>query len=154
MGFITLKNASAHSALVSLLKEEDNSDVVHVRCVGPVLNIVVQVILDDVYFSPTFSKLRKTVRWFRASHGRVTKLQRAVIFDGKEYGKEISLDTPTRWGSAYDMLSVVLQYREDIQAIISAQQNEYSRLRRDGNIPRGAKNVEDKLLADSEWEIA
>ena len=83
----------------------------------------------------------------------MTKLQRAVIFDGKEYGKEISLDTPTRWGSAYDMLSVVLQYREEVQAIMSAQQKEYSRLRRDGNTPRGEKTVEDKLLADTEWEM-
>ena len=50
VGYITLDNASANSAFISLLKEEDIPDVVHVRCVGHVLNIVVQAILDDAYF--------------------------------------------------------------------------------------------------------
>nr|GMD12637.1 zinc finger BED domain-containing protein RICESLEEPER 2-like [Ipomoea batatas] len=120
---ITLDNASANDSMQNILKEQlclqndllCNGEFFHVRCSAHILNRIVQdglkAIGDSVY------KVRESVRYVKASEGRMKMFEECVEKVGLQLKLGLSIDVPTRWNSAYKMLDCAIKYRRAFSSL-------------------------------------
>ncbi|XP_047949292.1 zinc finger BED domain-containing protein RICESLEEPER 2-like [Salvia hispanica] len=80
----------------------------HLRCVGHILNLVVDEGLAEIGVS--VRRVREVVKWIKASPARSDKFKETAKLYKVETSKFLCLDVPTRWNSTYLMLESALSY--------------------------------------------
>nr|GME03462.1 zinc finger BED domain-containing protein RICESLEEPER 2-like [Ipomoea batatas]GME21272.1 zinc finger BED domain-containing protein RICESLEEPER 2-like [Ipomoea batatas] len=120
---ITLDNASANDSMQNILKEQlclqndllCNGEFFHVRCSAHILNLIVQDGLKVI--GDSFYKVRESVRYVKASEGRMKVFEECVEKVGIKLKLGLSIDVPTRWNSAYKMLDTAIKYRRAFSSL-------------------------------------
>ncbi|KAL9438311.1 hypothetical protein AB3S75_024061 [Citrus x aurantiifolia] len=114
---ITLDNASANEACVTMLKSQlkirkallSNGDYLHMRCCAHIINLIVQDGLKAI--EGELYKIRESVKFVKASQGRKQKFLECVNQMSLDRKKGLRQDVPTRWNSTYIMLDCALYYK-------------------------------------------
>ncbi|KAH9734335.1 zinc finger BED domain-containing protein DAYSLEEPER [Citrus sinensis] len=114
---ITLDNASANEACVTMLKSQlknrkallSNGDYLHMCCCAYIINLIVQdglkAIKGELY------KIHESVKYVKASQGRKQKFLECVNQMSLDRKKGFRQDVPARWNSTYIMLDCALYYK-------------------------------------------
>ncbi|KAG6413353.1 hypothetical protein SASPL_126062 [Salvia splendens] len=80
-----------------------------IRCCAHILNLIVQEGLKVAY--DAIEKIRGSVKYVKASEGRLMKFKECAQKFGVEFTSSLCLDVPTRWNSTYLMLCSGIKYR-------------------------------------------
>ena len=115
---ITVDNASSNDAAVGYLKEKFskerffilNGDVLHIRCIVHILNLIVKDGLNEVRDS--IARIRNVVRYVRSSPMRARTFQSCIESARITYKGSVCLDVATRWNSTYLMLDTAIKHRK------------------------------------------
>ncbi|KAF7841679.1 zinc finger BED domain-containing protein RICESLEEPER 2-like [Senna tora] len=116
---LTLDNASSNDNMQDILKRqlclnEDllcDGDYFHICCSAHILNLIVQEGLKVA--SDALHKIRESVKYVKASDGRMQKFDDCVCESGGiETGLGIRLDVTIRLNSTYLMLESALHYQK------------------------------------------
>ncbi|KAG5548853.1 hypothetical protein RHGRI_014269 [Rhododendron griersonianum] len=112
---LTVDNCTTNDAMIDLLLEKLGGDHIrckslfHVRCAAHILNLIVKDGLDVIKTS--IVKVRDSVAYWTATQKREETFEGAARQLGITYGKNLSLDCPTRWNSTFLMLQTAIKYR-------------------------------------------
>ncbi|KAF7121304.1 hypothetical protein RHSIM_Rhsim13G0141600 [Rhododendron simsii] len=112
---LTVDNCTTNDAMIDLLLEKLGGDHIrckslfHVRCAAHILNLIVKDGLDVIKSS--IVKVRDSVAYWTATQKREETFEGAARQLGITYGKNLSLDCPTRWNSTFLMLQTAIKYR-------------------------------------------
>ena len=115
---LTVDNASSNDVAATSLKKRlvkrnglllDGS-MLHVRCFGHVLNLIVKDGIDEV--NSAIVRIRDGVKYVRSSLSRYQLFRKCVDIEKIPYKKSLCLDVPTRWNSTFYMLDTALEYQK------------------------------------------
>ncbi|XP_074369609.1 zinc finger BED domain-containing protein RICESLEEPER 2-like [Apium graveolens] len=116
---VTVDNASSNVVALSRLKTKLgekkgavvlNGDLLHMRCVCHILNLVVGDGLDELHYS--ISAIRNAVRYCRSSPARITRFKECAHEENIQSNALLCLDVPTRWNATYLMLEAALKFNK------------------------------------------
>lgn len=116
---ITVDNASSNDVALSRLKTKlgekkgavvIGGDLLHMRCVCHILNLVVGDGLDELHSS--ISAIRNAVRYCRSSPARLTRFKECAKEENIQSNALLCLDVPTRWNATYLMLEAALKFKK------------------------------------------
>ncbi|XP_025678626.1 zinc finger BED domain-containing protein RICESLEEPER 2-like [Arachis hypogaea] len=123
---ITLDNASANDNMQNILKThlcKQNSllcdgEYFHVHCSAHILNLIVQEGLKVA--AGALFKIRESVKYVKASDGRMMKFKDCVQQAEIEEGVGLKSDVPTRWNFTYMMLESEIKFEKafDILSVV------------------------------------
>ncbi|CAI9288521.1 unnamed protein product [Lactuca saligna] len=82
----------------------------HIRCVGHILNLVVQDGIKKV--DKAVEIVRWAVKWIRQSPSRIHKFTEFAKVANPGITKHLKRDVPTRWNSTYHMLEIAQAYEK------------------------------------------
>nr|GMC60647.1 zinc finger BED domain-containing protein RICESLEEPER 2-like [Ipomoea batatas] len=86
-----------------------------VKCSAHILNLIVQDGLKVI--GDSFYKVRESVRYVKASGGRMKVFEGCVENVGIKLKLGLSIDVPTRWNSTYKMLDTAIKYRRTFSSL-------------------------------------
>jgi hypothetical protein len=117
---ITVNNASSNDVVIEYMRrrlKDENSNILggeflHMRCVAHILNLVVTEGLKEL--NDAISNIRNLVRHVRFSPARMVRFKECVELERKfiQCKQMVCLDVPTRWNSAYLMISIAEKYQK------------------------------------------
>ncbi|XP_017979911.1 PREDICTED: zinc finger BED domain-containing protein RICESLEEPER 2-like [Theobroma cacao] len=115
---LTLGNVSANDNMQGILKGHlhlqssliSDGEFFHVRCCAHILNLIVQEGLKAV--NEALFKIKESVKYVKASDGRMKKFQECVQHVGIDAGIGLHLNVSTRWNSTYLMLESAIKYQK------------------------------------------
>jgi hypothetical protein len=106
----TASNGAAAIAQLSRdLKKSTGVDILHVRCVAHIINLVVQAGLEEI--SSVLAELRVMATILKNSPKQWEILQSFALVKLKK----MKLDSPTRWGSTVDMLERFIDNKSSLK---------------------------------------
>ena len=89
----------------------------HIKCYAHTLNLAAQVSLTVKQVSHILSRMRKIVAFFHLSSVATAKLrEQADILQLPKH--KLLIDVPTRWKSAYDMISRFLEMQCAVTTVL------------------------------------
>ena len=114
---ITVDNASANDNCIARLKLDFSNrknlpldgQLFHVRCCAHILNLLVQDGLDVI--KPIVEKVRSGVKYLLSSEARCKDFKK-IIKQLDLDGRQLVLDTKTRWNSTHLMLTIAYSYKD------------------------------------------
>jgi len=126
---ITLDNAKNNNNMVGSLRKNlserhlmlGNGDLLHMRCVAHVLNLIVKEgfkVIDGAT-----DRIRDSVKYIRSSQARKQRFEEIIVQLGISCEKRPSLDVPTRWNSTYLMPKSAIEYRAVFDVMESQDPN-------------------------------
>jgi len=126
---ITLDNAKNNNNMVGSLRKNllerhlmlGNGDLLHMRCVAHVLNLIVKERFKVI--DGATDRIRDSVKYIRSSQARKQHFEEIIVQLGISYEKRPSLDVPTRWNSTYLMLKSAIEYRAVFDVMESQDPN-------------------------------
>ena len=89
--------------------------MMHVRCHGHILNLVVIDGLKEYHKS--ISTIRHVVRYVRSSTSRLAKFSEAIEVKHIAFKSLMSLDVSTRWNSTFKMLQAVKKFQKAFESL-------------------------------------
>ncbi|KAI8527818.1 hypothetical protein RHMOL_Rhmol12G0103800 [Rhododendron molle] len=143
---LTVDKCTTNDAMIDLLLEKLGGDHIrckslfHVRCAAHILNLIVKDGLDVIKSS--IVKVRDSVGYWIATQKKEETFEGAARQLGITYGKNLSLDCPTRWNSTFFMLQTTIKYR-----------NAFGRLKLKDPKYKSCPNDDDWNLAEDICEI-
>jgi len=126
---ITLDNASANNTMIDLLKHHLMQqklmpvwrELLHHRCVGHVINLIVKDGLKCV--EPIVENIHESIEYFCSSTSRKQMSREIVAREGITYKKKkSSLDVVTLWNSTFLTLKIALKFRKVFEVLESEDQ--------------------------------
>lgn len=115
---LTLDNAYTNDNMQGILKSHlhlqssliCDGEFFHVHCCAHILNLIVQEGLKAI--NEALFKIRESVKYVKASNGRMKKFQKCVQRVGIDASVGLCLNVSTRWNSTYLMLDSAIKYQK------------------------------------------
>ncbi|KAF7151268.1 hypothetical protein RHSIM_Rhsim02G0026300 [Rhododendron simsii] len=118
---ITFDNHSANTATIPLFKRNLTppyfGELLHIRCVCHVINLVVQDGLKHI--TPQIKKIRDAVLFIATSPSRQQEFDKLCASCYNVKPKSMNSDVQTRWNSTYIMLKSCRKYSDAISAFVN-----------------------------------
>lgn len=139
---VTVDNASSNNTALSyLLRGMDDwngttllkGEYMHMRCNAHILNLSVTDGLKEIDVSVV--KIRASCKYVTSSPSRAASFRKCVVASNIACTKEILLDMPTRWNSAYLMLEVAEKYEKAFARLRYDDDGYVSALISEGGVP-------------------
>lgn len=114
---LSVDNATYNDVVIRIMKSTFLSSgklllggkLFHIRCCAHILNILVQDGLKEI--KDITHNIRESVKFLKYSEARMQKFCE-VVQQLKLHGRKLVLDTPTRWNSTFEMLSIALKFKK------------------------------------------
>ncbi|CAN1318518.1 Zinc finger BED domain-containing protein RICESLEEPER 2 [Linum perenne] len=126
---ITIDNASVNDSAIKYLHEKLHGwgtqflseNYLQGRYVCHIINLVFQDGLNKIGMS--FRRVRKAVRWVRASPANEECFRNVVTIGKMKCKKMPLLDVPTRWNSTFSMLDTASAYEKAFKVLENMESN-------------------------------
>jgi hypothetical protein len=114
---VTLDNCTTNDVVILALvrrigktKLLNDGKVLHMRCCAHILNLIVKDGLEPL--KKTIENIRESVSYWTATPKRIEKFEDIAKFVKVNMKKKINLDCKTQWNSTFNMLNIVLPYKD------------------------------------------